>query len=153
MNKKYLLVLSITFFQICVYAHETIPLNSAFHKNKSDSIPSFMKGKYMDDYGIKYDINEQLWWQKENAKYNVVSWNQEQQFIVLKNDQNNKSEPNLYTRIDYMRFQNMAPFTWGYCYTVYNAATDSIAGNAVAADRLNPKKGCNGYPFSRMKPE
>ncbi len=122
-----------------------------FTSKANDSIPTLIHGKYLDDYGIKYEINEQLWWQKENARYHVLSWNQEEQFIVLKNDAHNKSAPSLYTRIDYMRFQKMEPYTWGYCYTVYNAASDSIARNAPSADRLNPKKGCNGYPFSRMK--
>ncbi|HTD94098.1 MAG TPA: hypothetical protein VK644_09810 [Chitinophagaceae bacterium] len=45
----------------------------------------------------------------------------------------------------------MAPFEWGFCLTVYNAKSDSLATQATPADRNHPRKGCNGYPFSRMK--
>jgi hypothetical protein len=50
-----------------------------------------------------------------------------------------------------MRFSGMEPYTWGYCFTVYNAVDTMTALQKAAADRNNPKKGCNGYPFSRMK--
>jgi hypothetical protein len=50
-----------------------------------------------------------------------------------------------------MDFSNMEPFRWGFCFTVYDANTDSLAEVTAHADRQNPKKGCNGFPFSRMK--
>lgn len=67
------------------------------------------------------------------------------------NDKNNFSEAGLYIRIDYMVFQNMEPFMWGFCLTVYNATTEKEAIMKSQADRQNPKKGCGGFPFSRMK--
>ena len=50
-----------------------------------------------------------------------------------------------------MTFSNMEPYFWGFCLTVYDAATEKIAKKTAYVDRKNPKKGCNGYPFSRMK--
>jgi hypothetical protein len=50
-----------------------------------------------------------------------------------------------------MPFQNMETFHWGFCLTVYNAATHTEAETKAQADRQNPKKGCGGFPFSRMK--
>jgi hypothetical protein len=63
----------------------------------------------------------------------------------------NPGDAGLYTRIDFMQFNNMQSWLWGYCLTAYNAKTDAIAEAAAQADRANPKKGCGGYPFSRMK--
>ena len=113
--------------------------------------PDFALGNFADDYGITYAINDTLWIQNGYAKYHIIKWNPEQQYLVAKNDTNNKSDANKYTRIDYMTFNAMEPWKWGFCLTVYNAETDEIAEKSALADRQNPKKGCNGYPFSRMK--
>ncbi len=117
-------------------------------KNKA---PDFALGNFTDDYKITYSISDTLWVQNGYAKYHIIKWNQEQQYLVAKNDMNNKSDANKYTRIDYMTFNSMEPYNWGFCLSVYNAETDEIAEKTAAVDRQNPKKGCNGYPFSRMK--
>jgi hypothetical protein len=52
-----------------------------------------------------------------------------------------------------MPFQNMEPYRWGFCLTVYNAMTRMETDTAKPADRQNPRKGCNNFPFSRMKRE
>ena len=113
--------------------------------------PHFALGTFKDDYGISYLINETLWVQNSNAKYHIIKWNIEKQYLVAKNDAGNKTDSNKYTRIDYMTFSGMEPYLWGFCLTAYDAETDAIAEQTAAADRKNPKKGCNGYPFSRMK--
>jgi hypothetical protein len=113
--------------------------------------PSFMLGNFTDDYKITYTINDTLWIQHPNAKYHIIKWNPEKQYLVARNGVDNKTDGNKYTRIDYMTFTGMDPFLWGFCLTTYDAATDKIAEETAAADRQNPKKGCNGYPFSRMK--
>jgi hypothetical protein len=120
-------------------------------KTVTDSIPSHLQGSFEDDYGIRYSINDTLWVQHPRIKYHIIKWNKEGQYIIARNDANNPGEEGLYTRIDYMTFQNMEPFLWGFCLTVYNAKTDREAENRTAADRQNPKKGCGGFPFSRMK--
>ena len=92
-----------------------------------------------------------MWTQEPGIKYHILQWNKKDQWIIARNDNKNPSEAGLYTRIDYMKFENMQPWLWGFCYTVYNAKNDSIATHTAAADRNNPRKGCNGFPFSRMK--
>lgn len=124
---------------------------NTYSKTAADSIPSYLQGNFEDDYGIRYTVNDTLWIQHPGIKYHIVKWNKEGQYIIARNDANNPGEPGLYTRIDYMSFQNMEPFLWGFCLTVYNAKTDREAENRAAADRQNPKKGCGGFPFSRMK--
>lgn len=120
-------------------------------KNKSDNIPVLLKGNFMDDYGIQFTINDSVWTQHPNVKYHIITWDTTAQFLLAKNDNNNPGDQGLFTRIDYMPLPGMDPFNWGFCLTEYKAKTIEEARAAASADRLNPKKGCNGYPFSRMK--
>ena len=117
-----------------------------------DTLPSVLPASFTDDYGIQYTISTSLWLQHPSSRYHILKWNKEQQYIITKNDVQNKTDAGLFTRIDYMNFSGMEPYTWGFCLSVYNAATDSIAEfGPNKTDRTNPRKGCNGFPFSRMK--
>jgi len=118
---------------------------------KQDTVPSMLKGKFTDDYGIRYMVTDTLWTQLPNVKYHIISWNVKEQYLLARNDHTNPSEPGLYTRIDFMHFSNMEPFLWGFCLTTYDATSVEEAETKAKADRAIPKKGCNGYPFSRMK--
>ncbi|KQC00790.1 hypothetical protein [Pedobacter sp. Hv1] len=120
-------------------------------QNVKPKAPEFALGSFTDDYGITYTINDTLWVQNPTTKYHIIKWNPEKQYLVAKNDAGNKTDGNKYTRIDYMTFSGMEPWRWGFCLTAYDAATDVIAEQTAYVDRQNPKKGCNGYPFSRMK--
>jgi len=113
--------------------------------------PDYLLGTFEDDYQIRYKITDTLWLQLSNTRFHIIKWNLEKKYIIAKNDEKNPGEGGLYTRIDYMTFDNMAPWKWGYCLTAYNAPTDAAAEATAAADRANPMKGCGGYPFSRMK--
>lgn len=115
------------------------------------TLPEWVKGTFEDDYGIRYNINDSVWTQYPKTKYHILKWNNDGQYLIARNDSKNASEADLFTRIDYMPFNNMEPFLWGFCLSVYNAKSDSLAETTYQADRLNPRKGCNGFPFSRMK--
>ncbi len=117
----------------------------------SDSIPSFLLGDFIDDYGIRYSVTDSVWTQHPSTRYHILKWNPKEKFLIARNDNSNKTEPGLYTRIDYTLFENMEPYKWGFCLSVYNAKSDSLAEITYKADKQNPRKGCNGFPFSRMK--
>lgn len=131
-----------------------IILACACHSSKKitgDPVPEKFKGVFKDDYSIRYRISDTLFLQEPDVRYHILKWNQKEQYIITKNDEHNPSEAGLYTRIDYMLFKNMEPYTWGFCLTEYKAASAADAEKAAAADRSNPKKGCGGFPFSRLK--
>lgn len=113
-------------------------------------LPVALLGLFKDDYGSRYTINDSMIIQRPGNTYHLVLADTVSKFIIARNDASNPTEPGLYTRIDYMFFEGMAPWTWGYCLTVYNAKSDAEAIAATAADRTNPRKGCNGFPFTRM---
>lgn len=129
------------------FCHFTASANAT----NTDSIPSIIKGRFTDDYGIKYSINDSLWTQLPDAKYHIIKWNPKEQYLLVRNDANNPSAGNLFTRIDYMEFSNMEPYKWGFCLTVFDATSAQEAEKKATADRKNPKTGCGGFPFSRMK--
>lgn len=121
-------------------------------KKRLDTIPVTIPGSFLDDYGIRYTITDSLWLQHPSSRYHILRWNKEKQYLIAKNDAQNKSDAGLYTRIDYMKFTGMEPYTWGFCLSVYKAQSDSLAEfGSNNTNRSNPRKGCNGYPFSRMK--
>ncbi len=114
-------------------------------------VPYPLLGSFEDDYGSRYTITDKEWVQDSATKYHLLVYNKDENFFIAKNDAGNTSGGGLYTRIDIIYFDNMAPWLWGYCLTTYEAGSIKEATNTAAADRANPRKGCNGYPFSRMK--
>ena len=130
-----------------------VSCNSTKHGRKtvSENIPTLLKGDFRDDYGIRFTISDSIWMQHPNVKYHILSWDTTAQYLLARNDRKNPSDTGLYTRIDYMLLPDMEPFRWGFCLTVYKATTIEEAKRSASADRKNPKKGCNGYPFSRME--
>ncbi len=118
---------------------------------KLNTVPADLLGNFTDDYDIKYTITNKLWIQHPNIKYHLLEYDVKGQYYIAKNDDQNPSEAGLYTRIDIMHFKNMEPYLWGFCLTRYNATTAAEAISAASADRNNPRKGCGGFPFSRMK--
>ncbi len=122
-----------------------------FAQDQKAKAPAFALGNFTDDYGIKYSINDTLWIQHPNIKYHIIKWDEKGQYLIAKNGGGHQANVAKYTRIDFMTFDGMKPWRWGFCLTNYKAKTDKEAENTTAADRKDPKTGCNGYPFSRMK--
>jgi hypothetical protein len=146
---KYILI--IAFISLAFSRNEsriTTPVSAISY---ADTIPAMLKGEFVDDYDIRYTVTDSLFTQHPRSRYHILKWNLKDQYFIAKNDTSNPSEKGLYSRIDYMYFQNMEPWHWGFCLTIYNATSDSLAEVQAIADRKNPRKGCNGYPFSRMK--
>ena len=141
----FLFVITFFFFQ-----PQHAPVSKLVSETEEDSSFLFI-GDFTDDYGIKYTINDSVWFQHPNTKYQIIHWDKKQRCIIARNIESNPSDAGLYSRIDYIEFKNMQPFTWGFCYTVYNVESETLALETIAANSDNPKKGCNGFPFSRMK--
>lgn len=140
-------LITLSLFTLLAFTKNTGPVKQA----ATNQAPATFTGNFTDDYGIKYHITDTLWLQQPRTRFHIIKWDVQKQFILARNDNGNPGDGGLYTRIDYMRFNDMEPWRWGYCLTVYNAKTDAIALAAASADREHPKNGCNGYPFSRMK--
>lgn len=114
--------------------------------------PTGLLGHFADDYGNDFRISAGLFEQLPRGRFHVVEWNMSAQFLIARNDDANPSDAGLWTRIDWMPLEGMAPYVWGFCMTAYRAASEAAARATPAADRTAPRVGCSGYPFSRLKP-
>lgn len=117
----------------------------------SIDIPAFLLGEFEDDYGVIYTISDSILTMEDHTMLHISEWNIKEQYFVGQNDSLNPYDPLLFTRIDWMKFENMAPFEWGFCMSAYNAPSLDSAKIVPTANREIPKTGCGGYPFSRMK--
>lgn len=113
--------------------------------------PLFLLGNFEDDYGARFTISAADFFQRSRNHYRIVRWDVANQFFIAQNDSANASNPNKWTRIDWLKLEGMPPYEWAFCFTAYKAATRLEAEATAAAQREAPRTGCNGFPFSRMK--
>lgn len=109
-------------------------------------------GGFEDDYGNRFTIARDLWTQLPRSRYHIVRWRSEAQYLIARNDADNPGEAGLWTRIDWMTLPGMPPFAWAFCLSAYRAPSAAAAESTTVARRDTPRTGCNGHPFSRMKP-
>jgi hypothetical protein len=122
--------------------------------NRAPEVPApLVLGRFVDDYGNRYEISDRTWLQLPGARYHVRVWKPAEQYLVAQNDSANRGDPGRWTRIDWLRLTDMAPYTWAFCMSAYNAPTREAAAAAAVARRETPRTGCNGFPFSRMRPD
>lgn len=141
------------FFVILVFVLAGCGPSARGRSSSLESIPKELMGNFKDDYGISYSINDSVWIQHPNIKYHFIAYNSNEKYFIAGNDDKNPSGGGLYSRIDIIYFSGMEPYRWGFCLTAYKAKTADEAMATKAADKDNPKKGCGGFPFSRMKRE
>jgi hypothetical protein len=119
-----------------------------------DSIPENLLGDFIDDYGIRYTIDEHHWEQDGGTGFEIRAWSESGRFLIARSENDSPSAPVLWTRIDWVLLPTDAPgeatFTWAFCYAVYDAKSEAEARAAPPSDREHPRTGCNGFPFSRM---
>lgn len=116
----------------------------------ASAAPPELLGRYVDDYGNRYRIGAEEWTQAPHGRFHIVHWQVDRMYLIAWNDAANAYAPGKWTRIDWMRFEGMPPYRWGFCLTAYEAPTRAAAESTPAPDRSQPRTGCGGYPFSRM---
>lgn len=124
--------------------------------------PPEVLGTFEDDYGIRYVVTTDEWTQLPSSRLRIERWVPNERYLIAQNDSSHPTEPNLWTRIDWidlealdleaMGISEFGPYRWAFCLSAYDAES---AEAAEATDTTNPEEpltGCNGFPFSRMKP-
>lgn len=113
--------------------------------------PQALLGTFVDDYGSRYTITPALWTHLPNGRYQVRRWDAAGGYLIAQNDSANGHAPGRWTRIDWVELHDMAPWTWAFCLSAYDAPTAAAAESTLVAQRDSPRTGCNGHPFSRMR--
>lgn len=112
--------------------------------------PAFVLGRFVDDYDISYVVTPELFQHGTRTRYRIVEWHVAEQFFVAQQVADSTGRAP-WVRVDWLEFTGMPPYTWGYCFTKYDAASAEIARAAPPAQRETPRTGCGGFPFSRMR--
>ncbi len=132
---------------------EGVGMSAAIREQPARSAtPKWLMGAFVDDYNGAYRIDESTWRHGERMVYHIVAWHPDSQFLIARNADTNPSDGGRWTRIDWMPLDRMAPYTWAYCLSAWKATSRGEAEAATIADRRQPRSGCNGFPFSRMRP-
>jgi hypothetical protein len=113
--------------------------------------PAALRGDFADDYSGRFSISDTLWFQRPRNRFRIVEWHEDEMYLIAQNAPDDPTAPDKWTRIDWIMLENMKPFTWGFCLTVYDAVSRDAAHSAPAARRSTPRTGCNGFPFTRMQ--
>lgn len=130
----------------CAGARSAVP-NTA----RAARAPEALLGAFTDDYGGRYRITSTAWQHGTRNRYDVVAWYPDSQFVIARNAETNPTDGGLWTRIDWMPLEGMAPYTWAFCLSAYKAPTREAAQATRVANRGTPRTGCGGFPFSRMQ--
>jgi hypothetical protein len=112
--------------------------------------PALVIGEFEDDYGASYSITQDIW-RHEESRYDIARWVPDEGYAIARNAAENVGQAGLWTRIDWMPLPDMAPWEWAFCLTAWDARTEEEAIAEPSADRSDPRAGCGGFPFSRMK--
>lgn len=114
--------------------------------------PAELLGAFLDDYGNAFAVSRARFDQLPSARFHIVEWHPDERFFIARNDAANPSDAGAWTRIDWLPLEGMPPYTWAFCMTAFKAPSRDAARAAAPPDRSVPRTGCNGYPFSRMRP-
>lgn len=109
-------------------------------------------GVWVDDYAGGPTISRARWEQGTGTTYRPIAWYTGDQYLIAQNDSANTTAPGRYTRIDWMPLTDSPPYRWAYCLSAFDAPTVDSAAAVQIADRSRPRTGCNGFPFTRLKP-
>jgi hypothetical protein len=75
------IIKNIVLLAVILSGFSALGLDAAYAQNDTtDSIPLMLMGKFTDDYGIRYEINDSLWVQQPDIHYRVLRWNKDEQY-------------------------------------------------------------------------
>ena len=115
-----------------------------------DGPPAFLLGAFVDDYGAEYVITEESWSQG-SSEYHVVAWDAGSSRVLARNADSNPTEAGLWSRFEWIKLDPGSEYEWAYCHIVYDGESREEARSKPPANRAEPRSGCNGHPFTRMK--
>lgn len=114
-------------------------------------MPAALRGAFVDDYGTRHTIDDSLWVHGPRNRYHVISWHPGAHFVIARNDSANVADSGRYDRIDWVILPDNDGWEWAFCIATWNAPSVAAARATTVADTANPRSGCGGYPFTRMR--
>lgn len=117
---------------------------------RQSPVPSALLGAFTDDYGTSYRISPTEF-AEGRSRYRVVEWNTAGQFLLAQNADSNRTDGGRWSRFDWLLFTDQGAYRWGYCHSAWRAPSLDSARSTAVVQRAEPRRGCNGHPFTRMR--
>lgn len=111
--------------------------------------PIEIEGTWVDDFGGTHDISASAW-VMGTSTFHLVWVDNEANAAAAHNALENEYSPGLFSRFDWF-FDGDANLY--YCQTRYDAASQTEAQTAAAADSSDLGAGCNGFNWSQLLPQ
>lgn len=110
--------------------------------------PAVLLGRFVDDYDEVRSISTTDWAPAEGRPLTIERWVPDQRFLIA-----HSGDDGPWTRIDWVMLDDPT-WRWGFCLTAWGQASADAAeeGGDSVARAENPRVGCNGSPFTRMRP-
>jgi hypothetical protein len=115
------------------------------------SQPPFPTGSFVDDYGSTHTISAAEWRQDAYTRTQIVRWNPTARYILGRSIPKDSTKAAGWVRIDWIPLDS-PPYTWAYCIIAYDKPDAAAAEAVTTAKPETPRTGCNGFPFTRLKP-
>lgn len=113
--------------------------------------PPFPTGAFVDDYGSTHTISAAEWRQDAYTRTQIVRWNPSARYILGRSIPKDSSGSAGWVRIDWIPLDS-PPYTWAYCIIAYDKPDAASAEAVTTAKPDTPRTGCNGFPYTRLKP-
>jgi hypothetical protein len=117
----------------------------------SGSRPPFPTGSFVDDYGSTHTISAAEWRQDAYTRTQIFRWNPTARYILGRSIPKDSTKASGWVRIDWIKLDS-PPYTWAYCIIAYDKPDAAAAEAVTTAKPDTPRTGCNGFPFTRLKP-
>lgn len=113
-----------------------------------------MTGSYVSNFGTYMTITDDAWYENSAwgaSYYSIVKHTSGSVggTFIMQNSASASYNPSAYTKVEYHKIAG----GWGYCMTVYDAASASAAESADTSailDTNDAAEGCNGFPFTEV---
>jgi hypothetical protein len=110
-----------------------------------------LMGAFIDDYDTAHELSRIEWRHGSRSRYRIVKWNSRDHYFIARNDSSNPGDGGLWSRVDWVELDGMAPWSWAYCMSAFKAPSADSAESTRIANRSAPRSGCSGFPFTRMR--
>ncbi len=113
--------------------------------------PPFPTGEFTDDYGSRHVIGPGEWRQDAYTRTQIVRWNAASRYLIGRSIPEDSTQTAGWVRIDWIPLDS-PPYTWAYCIIAYDKPDAASAEAVTTAKPETPRTGCNGYPYTRLRP-
>lgn len=108
-----------------------------------------IQGAFVDQFFYTYEIDATSWdFYGSGTPGTITSWDNDAGWFVGQNSAKDKYNPDLWSRVDFVADGE----GWLLCQIGFAAKTEADAIAAKPADATDVAKGCNGFPWSELRP-